>query len=96
MIDDIVIVYGNTATVCEIKLHSRDVEFSFAGEAKKHPKDDYDKSIGEAYAVGRAFEQAGIALLGLADMAVEEMCGSMDIQNILAGAYDLIARLDND
>lgn len=71
MINDIIIVHGDTVTACEIQLESRGVDFTFTGEAKMHPNDTYDRSIGEAYAVGRAFERAGMALITLATMGVD-------------------------
>lgn len=52
------VTFGNTVTVAEVTVEVADVEFIFIGEAKLHPRDRYDRDIGELYAVSRAMKNA--------------------------------------
>jgi len=66
------VTYGNTVTVAEIEVTVVGMSWVFVGEAKMHPKDTYNREIGELYAVSRAMGHAKTLLGIIADGKVNE------------------------
>ena len=66
------VTFGNTVTIAEIEIVVGGMNWIFIGESKMHPKDTYNRDIGELYAVSRAMNNAG-GLLGIvADGKVDD------------------------
>ncbi len=73
---DLNIHYGPTVTIAEMSITLLGIKWLFVGESKKHPNDEYNRQVGEAYAVARALENGAQIMTVVADSELEDETAS--------------------